>query len=963
MALILLASLAASASAQKHTGQEILGFRGVARHSGASKASAQRLAALPGRLTSCIANGNAALQVAANILAELPGKETAVASMADGLAVFTEGGDLVARAPRGSTFICSGLSASVVSISAGQLVADADAELVVITTEGVPNATSRTLTIFKRRGAQLVGIFSGKIEDTRAKKPGMVEYKDDGTLRFRSPWEEQPTTLYWNPSAYRFTPEKPTIPRVWFTRLLTRWSLERGKAIQYAVDDGKLEVGDCVVSAIRPSSGRALCRDTSPSKTIPFAVKIDSNLNLSFGSFSCDPRQEFPPPLYKTKSDCEYTPLDEDHFILFRKAKEPVEFRITPIEKPETSILALELAESANMHPELDSSDFHRIHRVSESADILAAIPLNRVAVGDGKSVRVCKMERSLPLIGSCSPFFTSYERASPSDAWAPPPERNPFDAFKPQGQSNPSSTNPKETLFVRGVHGTQNLLAVSYSTHDEMAACPNGDAAGLVQIYRSARLTRKIEFSGSNQRLPFGMITPDERYIIAKGGCSSGLSDCGCRQDWAPFNLYDIDTGRIVNTYEPKEHRFGRNIVASTVTPTRFLFADKDGRLLALTHDLKIAELYRLSSGGLEAFAVSPDGTGIAIASSISNEIQVLRFSDGAFDESHLKGRTNLKGHETSIKGLAFSPDGGYLVSRSLDGWLRIWDTHGERGEIWSDRESGKGGNVVWNKDDILFATDGLSKILVGPDLRARNIAEHPWLDWTAHPETAAPRAKVAFDWNDALASFVLRVSNEGHGPLSRLAAIVTNNDGKLLALALVGYVGAQKEEMVLIRPQQFHLPLKPKGDTLRVFFKEGNGAALAPLSVNVTPEQFPTVQVDVSHTIDDNGSGTSSGNGNGRADPGEAIDVVLKLKNSGRLGLSRGTLIVDDGGSCPNLRIYGNKRRQIDLPVAAEAKERINLGVPPTPQKQACKLMVMVLDENSDTALSSSIDIPVGE
>lgn len=882
--MILLGFLSAPSAAQKRTGQEIMGFRASANQRAASKPNAQLLAAQPGRLVGCLPQGNAAFEVTSNLLADMPGNETAVVSMADGLAIFSAGGDLVARAPRTPTFNC-GVSARVVSMTVGQLVADSDAELVVVTLDGVPNATWRTLTIFKRRGAQLVSIFSGKIADAHAKKAGVVEYRDDGTLMFRAPWEEKSTILYWNPSTFHFSPEKSMIPREWFTRVLTRWDMERGKVLQYNIDEGKIEDGDCVISAIRPANGHALCQGTGLPKTVPFAVRWEGKKSLIFGKLSCAPYPELPPPHYKTKSDCEYAPQDAEHFVVFRRDKERVVLHIVQVDQPSARDLAAKIAQVANVHPELDSRDFRGHNSVSDNAEILVKLGNNNVGLGDANDVKVCKMELSIQSIGSCSPAIIAYERSNSGYPWVPR-VKNPMDVFTPQG---PHYAKGTEVLSIRGMYGTQNLVVVSSSTHNEPDDCSSRNAIGMVEIFRASgtqlRSFRKIEFTNNNQRVPFGMLTPDERFLLVKGGCAAESSDCGCREDWSPFHLYEVETGRWVKTFQPKRKRqvkdnsdnlvwqgFGRYVVSSAVTSTHFLFADRDGYLLALSHDLSSYELNNISPEGIEAFAVSPDGLTIAMASPNSQEIRLLRYTDGSFDKNHVKELTSLKGHEASVVAVAFSPDGRYLLSSGHDHRLRVWDVQGERGLIWSDGSgSSDSKKIIWDKDGILYSVDhGLGKVLLGPFLDPRNIVEHPWLDWAMHPTLAVPHANVTLDWNEALAGYVLRVTNTGRGDLSRIAALVTNGDGRPVAVALIGYVGAQKDEKLLIQPQQFAVPLKPTGDTLRVFFSEGSGAPIAPLSLSVTPEKSPTVRPELSPSIDDLGSGTSSGNGNGTADLG---------------------------------------------------------------------------------------------
>ena len=131
-----------------------------------------------------------------------------------------------------------------------------------------------------------------------------------------------------------------------------------------------------------------------------------------------------------------------------------------------------------------------------------------------------------------------------------------------------------------------------------------------------------------------------------------------------------------------------------------------------------------RLGKGTIREIAYSPNGTLLAVASSIG----IWLYDTATYDEVAL-----LTGHTEPVDSLAFSPDGSTLASGSLDTTVRLWDA------ATGERLNTLTGHKNWVRS-VAFSPDGTTL--------ASGSRDGTVLLWPLAP-SAATAVQIAADLN----------------------------------------------------------------------------------------------------------------------------------------------------------------------------------------------------------------------
>lgn len=351
-------------------------------------------------------------------------------------------------------------------------------------------------------------------------------------------------------------------------------------------------------------------------------------------------------------------------------------------------------------------------------------------------------------------------------------------------------------------------------------------------------------------------------------------------------FRLWEVSSGK-----ELKSVRGQFGVVFS-------LRYSPDGKLLATGSSDGQVHLWDLATGRQRQALSGHTGPVHSLAFQPSSEWLASASADGTIrmwdlDSGH--EHLTMTGHKGEIHAIAYAPDGRTLISSGADGTVRVWDTAsgnerhtlgGHKGPVWSVAISPNGAMVATGGRDRTVRLQPPTPPTLSAQLSEKMLRRGNEIGTPPSPPPL-PEADLAIRPLEVKAgsdvTLTLTVKNMGKGPLYRFQARIKSDDpaldGHLFYLGKID--GARQAEDVVA----IHVPAdRPDGAfPIRLEFEEYNGFVPDPLKAMIAMKGLPRPRFAYTLQIVDDGSGSSVGNGDGRIQKGEAVDLLVTVKNVG--------------------------------------------------------------------------------
>ncbi|MCA9471568.1 MAG: caspase family protein [Nitrospira sp.] len=538
-------------------------------------------------------------------------------------------------------------------------------------------------------------------------------------------------------------------------------------------------------------------------------------------------------------------------------------------------------------------------------------------------------------------------------------------------------------------------IFSLATSSNGHYLASGSGDEMIRLWDPRTGRLRKILQgHTGAVRALAF---SPDSRLL------ASGARD----RTW---RLWEIGTGKeLVNistrfgsvrslTFSPDGKTLatggdGGNIYLwdwQTKNPQKVMKSgfgiifsmafSPDGHLLATGNSDAMVHLWDPSSGRQQKTFSGHRGAVLAVSISPNGQILASGGADQTirlWDLSTGHERGILTGHTDALQSLAFSPDGLTLVSAAKDGSIRVWDwKNGQelrsftnhRGPVWA---------VAFSPDGQSLASGGRDRIVqlqpFHPSMRivqrgtpeAKNTIEvkdnevgpppfpppRPQAELVIRPHEAQPGHPVELQ---------VTIKNTGKGPVYRMKGTTQSEnpifDGQVLYFGKIE-AGQQQSEVVHVQ-----IPADHDQDTapMQIVFEEYNGFTPPPLQAVIHLTGSTKPRLAYNYQILDDGSGQSVGNGDGRIQKGEAVDLLLTLRNVSTVP-AKNTWVEINNGADQHLKIRPRVIRFGALEGETSKRARVSFTVWPDFSGAELQFKLFIQEKSEQVFLNDTLNLAV--
>lgn len=441
---------------------------------------------------------------------------------------------------------------------------------------------------------------------------------------------------------------------------------------------------------------------------------------------------------------------------------------------------------------------------------------------------------------------------------------------------------------------------------------------------------------------------SPDGKLLVSGG-------------DGGALRVWEWDTGHQVRAMKS-----GFGVVFSVaVSP--------DGRTMATGNADGRVNLWDQASGNRSGVLADHTGAVYVVAFSPNGLLIASGSADRTvrlWEVATSRPRGTLVGHTDEVLSIAFAPDSRSVVSASADGTIRMWDcSTGREQRAFSVHR----GPVV----AVAMSPDGRSLASGGRDHTVRILSAespHPASGQTADakrpddevgPAPFPPpqaQADVTIHPLEVRAgdqlNLLVTVKNMGKGPLYRFQGKTKSEDpllsGHVFYFGKIEAAGSAKATVTI------QVPLtQPSGDLpVEIEFQEHNGFIPTPLRAVVVLKGAARPRFAYNFQIVDDGSGHSVGNGDGRIQKGEAVDLLLTLRNVGKVP-SQDTWVEISNPSGQNLEIRPGVIRFGMLKPEETKQARVSFTVWPDFRATQIALKLFIQEQTQHVFLNEQLQL----